>query len=237
MHASPFGPITIAPIAWVKSCFIEKFGIPRQPGLAPAATAEILFLGPFGQPQAFAGLEKVSHIWVQFGFHAWPAQPFAPKVRPPRLGGNVRVGVFATRSPNRPNGLGLSVVQLLAITEVDGLVRLQIAGHDLLDGTPVYDIKPYVPYADRPEQAVNTLAPAAPELRPVIWLHPAPAEAPQTLIEQLLQQDPRPAYQRDTTRRYHLRVQTLPLLRCWNVTFFFQETPVEAVCVEQVTMV
>ena len=141
--------MTLDPIGTVRSCFGGKFGVPRQPGLCPSAWGELVFHEPYRSPEAIRGLEGFSHLWLIFGFHESLAQGWKPTVRPPRLGGNRRVGVFASRSPFRPNGLGLSLVRLEGIdtSAMDAPVLL-LGGVDLLDGTPVYDIKPYLPYAE-----------------------------------------------------------------------------------------
>ncbi len=204
---------SVEPIGIVHSCYKEKFAIPRQPGLAPAATAIIEILPDYAKSEAFSGLESSSHIWVEFIFHAGfkrqetDAGPghWQTSVRPPRLGGNQRMGVFATRSPNRPNKMGLSAVKLEQIAFKDGGVQLHIAGHDLLDGTPVLDIKPYVPYADSLSDATNGFAAAPPVLLPVTFsravnevlasLAVDESHHLSALIEQILQQDPRPSYQ------------------------------------------
>jgi tRNA (adenine37-N6)-methyltransferase len=204
---------SVSPIGFVRSCFKEKFAIPRQPQLAPAARGVLELLPPFDQAHALEGLEQVSHVWLLFLFHqALEAEPRL-RVRPPRLGGNRMVGVFSTRATHRPNGIGQSVVRL------DGIApgRLQLSGIDLLDGTPVLDIKPYVPYADAITNAHNGLAADAPEPITVRWteasLQQARSEALrlgeplQELIEQCLAQDPRPAYQTPLpTRRYGTRL-------------------------------
>ena len=144
----------VTPVGFVRSCFKEKFAIPRQPQLAPAARGVLELLAPFDQAQAIEGLEQVSHVWLLFLFHqALESQPRL-KVRPPRLGGNQSVGVFATRSTHRPNGIGQSVVKLEKVEPG----RLWLSGIDLLDGTPVLDIKPYVPYADCVTTATNQIA-------------------------------------------------------------------------------
>lgn len=200
------------PVGIIHSCFAEKFAIPRQPLLAPAATATLELLPPYDQPEALEGLEGVSHLWLLFVFHAAGHGSKHLRVRPPRLGGNQRIGVFASRATHRPNPIGQSVVRLDGI--VDG--RLQLSGVDLLDGTPVLDIKPYVPYADAVEGAVNPLAPAPPAPIAVHWQPAAllQAEAEQqrlqqplvTLVEQCLAQDPKPAYQQpDASRQYGVR--------------------------------
>tara|TARA_Y100000748_G_scaffold303382_1_gene308297 strand:+ start:9591 stop:10283 length:693 start_codon:yes stop_codon:yes gene_type:complete len=200
------------PVGIIHSCFAEKFAIPRQPLLAPAATATLELLPPYDQPEALEGLEGVSHLWLLFVFHAAGHGSKHLRVRPPRLGGNQRIGVFASRATHRPNPIGQSVVRLDGI--VDG--RLQLSGVDLLDGTPVLDIKPYVPYADAVEGAVNPVAPAPPAPIAVHWQPEAllQAEAEQqrlqqplvTLVEQCLAQDPKPAYQQpDASREYGVR--------------------------------
>lgn len=202
-------PHVIEPIGYLRSCFKEKFAIPRQPRLAPAARGVLELLPPFDSADAVAGLEQVSHVWLLFLFHqALEAQPRL-RVRPPRLGGNRMVGVFATRATHRPNGIGQSVVKLDRVEPG----RLLVSGIDLLDGTPVVDIKPYVPYADALPDATNEMAAEAPVLIEVLWsetaLQQARAEALRLaepvveLIEQCLAQDPRPAYQKpDPERRY-----------------------------------
>jgi tRNA-Thr(GGU) m(6)t(6)A37 methyltransferase TsaA len=202
----------VAPVGFVRSCFKEKFAIPRQPQLAPAARGVLELLAPFDQPQAIEGLEQVSHVWLLFVFHqALETQPRL-KVRPPRLGGNQSLGVFATRSTHRPNGMGQSVVKLDKVEPG----RLWLSGIDLLDGTPVLDIKPYVPYADCLPSAVNQIAATAPQLIEVRWSDGALLQAQQhslrlaeplvELIEQCLAQDPRPAYQKPIPeRRYGVR--------------------------------
>ena len=206
-------------IAVAHTPFAEKFAIPRQPSLAPAARAKIELLPPYNQPEALQGLEQVSHIWLLFSFHAVPADdPANPRlrVRPPRLGGNELVGVFASRSTHRPNGIGQSVVKL---EKVEGSC-LWVSGVDLLDGTPILDIKPYVPYADSIEGASNGIAPATPATTAVSWEHSAFTSAQQHgvrlqedvagLIEQCLAQDPKPAYQKpDAAREYGVKLWDL----------------------------
>ena len=191
----------VSPVGFVRSCFKEKFAIPRQPQLAPAARGVLELVAPFDQGEAVQGLEQVSHVWLLFLFHQALEDKPRLKVRPPRLGGNQSMGVFATRATHRPNGIGQSVVKLDKVEPG----RLWLSGIDLLDGTPVLDIKPYVPYADVIDNATNGMASAAPELIPVLWDEPALAQARQhglrlgeplvELIEQCLAQDPRPAYQ------------------------------------------
>ncbi|MBK7982295.1 MAG: tRNA (N6-threonylcarbamoyladenosine(37)-N6)-methyltransferase TrmO [Candidatus Competibacteraceae bacterium] len=195
--------VHLAPIGVVRSCFRQKFGIPRQPGLAPAARATLELLPPYNQPAAVRGLEGFSHVWLVFVFHGIPAGRWQPTVRPPRLGGNRRLGVFATRSTFRPNPLGLSAVRLERVTIERGSVILHLAGIDLLDGTPVLDLKPYVPYADCIPTATGGFASDAPPSAVAVEFSPAALAVCATwregdlreLIAQLLSQDPRPAYE------------------------------------------
>ncbi|MFF7708009.1 tRNA (N6-threonylcarbamoyladenosine(37)-N6)-methyltransferase TrmO [Pseudomonas sp. NPDC007930] len=206
-------PHQVEPVGYVRSCFKEKFAIPRQPALAPAARGVLELLPPFDNGDAVQGLEQVSHVWLLFLFHqALEATPRL-KVRPPRLGGNRSMGVFATRATHRPNGIGQSVVRLERVEPG----RLYLSGIDLLDGTPVLDIKPYVPYADAVAGARNSMAAEAPGLIQVGWAAEALASAHAhserlgeplvALIEQCLAQDPRPAYQTPTPeRRYGVRL-------------------------------
>ena len=202
---------TFEPIGTIHSCFKEKFGIPRQPGLAPAAEATLELLPPYNRPEALQGLEGYSHLWINFVFHRSIDTPWRPMVRPPRLGGNRRVGVFATRSPVRPNPIGLSVVELAGIDLKQ--CQLHLKGIDLLDGTPVLDIKPYLPYVDAIPDAHGGFAPQAPNQPPWGVIFEDQAEQalvqivgdrlPQTieLITQLLKLDPRPAYMENNRER------------------------------------
>jgi tRNA-Thr(GGU) m(6)t(6)A37 methyltransferase TsaA len=197
----------VSPVGYVRSCFKEKFAIPRQPHLAPAARGVLELVAPFDQGDAVQGLEMVSHVWLLFVFHQALEDKPRLKVRPPRLGGNQSMGVFATRATHRPNGLGQSVVKLEKVEAG----RLWLSGIDLLDGTPVLDIKPYVPYADIVSEATNTMASAAPALIAVEWDATAMTQAQAhglrlsepmiELIGQCLAQDPRPAYQTPTPER------------------------------------
>lgn len=195
---------TVNPVATISTPFREKFAIPRQPGLASAATGQITLLPPYDHNNALDGLEFSSHIWLIFLFHkAIPGANQAPRlqVRPPRLGGNKKLGVFATRSTHRPNAIGQSLVKLEKVESCG----LRVSGVDLLDGTPILDIKPYVPYSDCLPQAWNQLADEAPARIDVQWQAAASAQAEYhqqrtghpviELINQCLAQDPKPAYQ------------------------------------------
>ena len=144
---------TFEPVGIIHSPYKEKFGIPRQSSLVRAARAQLELFAPYNHPDAVRGLEAFSHIWIQFVFHQTAARGWTPLVRPPRLGGNARVGVFASRSTHRPNPIGLSLVELAGIDYTGGL-KLNLTGADLVDGTPVLDIKPYIPFVEsRPDAA------------------------------------------------------------------------------------
>ncbi|MDX5332656.1 MAG: tRNA (N6-threonylcarbamoyladenosine(37)-N6)-methyltransferase TrmO [Gammaproteobacteria bacterium] len=197
--------ITLQPIGYVHSCFREKFGIPRQPGLVPHARARIEILAPYNRAEAFRGIEDFSHLWIGFLFHRHLGAAWRATVRPPRLGGNERVGVFATRSTYRPNPLGLSVVRLDHVEIAGDAVSLHVSGIDLLDGTPVVDIKPYLPYADALPEARGGFAPTPPDRtlgivftetadRQIAAREAAGLPDLRALITELLQLDPRPAY-------------------------------------------
>ena len=200
---------TLRPIARIQSDFSEKFGIPRQSGLVEALRARVVFAPEYRVREAFRGLEGFTHIWLVWGFSQNVEAGWSPTVRPPRLGGNVRMGVFATRSPFRPNPLGLSCVELLAIDydAPDG-PALVVGGADLLDGTPIFDVKPYVPHADCRPQARGGFADAHREDRLAVDFPPRlEALVPPDKREALrgvLAGDPRPSYQRDPQRLYGL---------------------------------
>lgn len=229
-------------IGIVHSPYHEKFAIPRQPGLAKI-DAIVELLPPFAEPAAVSGLDQFSHIWVTFVFHAVLSKQhgvlakkngdrdWQPLVRPPRLGGNEKVGVFATRSTHRPNPIGLSVVELLRV-EIDNGVRLHIRGADLLDGTPVLDIKPYIPYADAIPQAHAGFAQLAPSRLSVSWSDVALLAVEsatndlKSTIEEILSFDPRPAYQNEPDRIYGVHIAG------HNVRFRIDDSGVEIIGVE-----
>lgn len=195
----------MTPIAHIRSDFSEKFGIPRQSGLVEELRASIVFEPPYRDPSALRGIDGFSHLWLIWEFSQ--AQGWSPTVRPPRLGGNKRLGVFATRSPFRPNPIGLSCVRLVEVRQDRelGLV-LVVAGADLMDGTPIYDVKPYLPYADCKSDAVGGFAsiPKKASLEvdcPPELLQPVPGDKRAALLA-VLAQDPRPQYQDDRSRVY-----------------------------------
>ena len=201
----------IVPIAYIRTEFPEKFGIPRQSGLAENLRARIVFEPGFRNPDALRGLEGFSHIWLIWEFSAnRTVREWQPTVRPPRLGGNTHLGVFATRSPFRPNPLGLSCVEVAGI-ELDTPAGpiIHVKGADLMDGTPIYDIKPYVEYADCHPDARSGFVDNLSEKRLEVIYEPQARDsvADETLLRSLtevLALDPRPAYQNDPHREYGL---------------------------------
>ncbi len=202
------------PIAHIRSAFPEKFGIPRQSGLADVP-AEIVFEPDYRTAQAFEGLDEYSHIWLLWEFSevSKRQEEWRPMVRPPRLGGNTRVGVFATRSPFRPNPIGLSCVRLDGIQWGEEGPVLQVVGADLLDGTPILDIKPYLPYVDSHPEAEGSFAERRKEERltvefPQKWREKV-SEEQYRILCQLLEQNPRPSYQKDPDRIYGMRYADL----------------------------
>jgi len=210
-------------IAHIRSDFSEKFGIPRQSGLVEELKAVIVFEPEFRNPDALRGLEGFSHLWLIWQFSKAVRQDWSPTVRPPRLGGNERMGVFATRSPFRPNPIGLSCVKLDRVElhpELGPVIH--VAGADLLDGTPIYDIKPYLPYADCKPDAVGGFASAPKEATLQVVcsdevMAQFPAERRSALLG-VLAQDPRPSYQNDPEREYGMGFAG------FNVRFTVEET-------------
>ena len=197
----------LSPIAYIRSEFPTKFGIPRQSGLVSSLRAMIVFEPMYRNPDALRGIESFSHLWLIWEFSEVLRKGWSPTVRPPRLGGNTRIGVFATRSPFRPNPIGLSCVRLEQVCpdSKHGTVLL-VSGADLMDGTPIYDIKPYIPYADAHPEAVGGFAQEAPVPTlqvdfPPQLLERIPEERRQALIG-VLALDPRPSYQDDPKRVY-----------------------------------
>ena len=194
-------------IAHIENDFSTKFGIPRQSGLVNSLRSRIVFAPEYRNPDAFRGLEDFSHVWLIWEFSQAVRQKWSPTVRPPRVGGNTRMGVFATRSPFRPNPVGLSAVQLeeVVLHGADA-PYLVVSGADLMNGTPIYDIKPYLPHIDSHPDARGGFAVPAAEHRlkvvfPEQWLEKVPEQLRDGLTE-VLAQDPRPSYQHDPERIY-----------------------------------
>ncbi len=199
-------------IAHIRNAFPTKFGLPRQSGLVPELTSTIVFEPEYRVDAALRGIEDYSHLWLIWGFHQavreGDSQAWRPTVRPPRLGGNTRMGVFATRSPFRPNPIGLTVVKLLAVEDSPEGKVLIVAGADMMDGTPIYDIKPYLPYVDSVPGAVGGFTEGTADYHlqvdcPEDLMGRVPKDMQETLLG-VLSQDPRPAYQHDETRVYGL---------------------------------
>ncbi|GGK73963.1 tRNA (N6-threonylcarbamoyladenosine(37)-N6)-methyltransferase TrmO [Amphritea balenae] len=233
--------LSINPIALIHSGYKEKFGIPRQPGLAASMTATIELLPPFDSPDTVRGLEHCSHIWLLFVFSACVDKGWSPLVRPPRLGGNEKLGVFATRSPFRPNPVGLSPVKLDQIRKDNGKVFLDVSGADLLDQTPIIDIKPYLPYADIIPEAEFELASSIEMLDLPVHFNSAATAALlthsnrlqqplQQQIEEVLQCDPRPAYHKgkDNNRDYGIKLHDL------NIRWQISDSRIDVTIIEKV---
>lgn len=235
--------LTLTPVAITRSCFQDKFGVPRQPGLTRHAWAELIIQPPFDQEDAFRGLESCSHLWLTFQFHQAVRAEWRPLVRPPRLGGNRKIGVFATRSPFRPNSLGLSVVKNEGLVRCGQQLILKIRDHDLIDGTPVVDIKPYLPFTDAVPDARIDWVQSPPQAQlPVSFSEQAErllAALPalrypdlRELIADILSYDPRPSFRRgrEEARIYGVHLYDL------NVRFRFLSEDGIAAGVEVITV-
>ena len=199
--------LTLTPVAIIRTPYKEKFSVPRQPDLVRDGTGVVELLPPYNLPEAVRGLEQFSHLWLIFQFDRIETGKWHPTVRPPRLGGNRRMGVFATRSTHRPNPIGLSKVELKKVECKNGDVKLYVGAVDLVDGTPIFDIKPYIAYADQAPDAVSGFAQYKPETRLTVLF----TQEVQTILAQIepkypfikrfitevLQQDPRPAYHQE----------------------------------------
>ena len=219
-------------IARMKSDFPSKFGIPRQSGLVEELTSTIIFEPEYRNPDALRGLEAFSHMWIIWQFSEAVRQGWSPTVRPPRLGGNTRMGVFATRSPFRPNNLGLSSVKLLGVehTEKYGTV-LHVGGADLMDGTPIFDIKPYIPYGDSHPEATGGFTDRTGDFLlkvafPSALLEMLPEDKRAAAVG-VLEHDPRPSYQKDAQRIYGLSFAG------FNIRFRVEEKKLTVLSVEK----
>ena len=227
----------ITPIGIIHSCFTEKFGIPRQPGMVASATAQLELLPPFNRREMVRGLEQFSHIWVHFQFHETLAEGWKPTVRPPWLGGQKRVGVFATRSPHRPNHLGLSVVRLEAVVWDKGQLFLELSGIDFLDQSPVFDIKPYIRYSDcipiascgyalGEQPAVDVAFSAGAETFCSNYLKETGRNI-RRLVEDLIRHDPRPASQKKNRKDFGMLLWNVNIRWTVEGTSFYIKSCVE----------
>ena len=196
-------------IARIRNPYDEKFGVPRQSGLAEEVLSEIVFEPEYRAEEALRGIEDFSHLWLIWAFDRNEREGWSPTVRPPRLGGNTRVGVFATRSPFRPNAIGLSCVRLKRIEKTAEGCVLVVGGADLVNGTPIYDIKPYLPYADCRPEATGGFTDREEKRRVAVEIAPEAAEKlteeEQRMLKDALKEDPRPAYQDTPDRGYGFR--------------------------------
>ncbi len=214
--------LSVKPIAYIETDFKEKFGIPRQAGRVGSLSGRIVFLPEYRSPDSLRGIEAFSHLWLLFDFSKAHRKEWSPTVRPPRLGGNRRVGVFASRSPYRPNPIGLSSVRLLSVekTETEGYV-LHVGGVDLLDGTPILDIKPYLPGADCHPSALGGYADEAHDYRLRVDFPPHllaiidPSKQEAAIA--CLAEDPRPSYQNDPKREYAMQYAS------WDIHFTVED--------------
>ena len=199
-------------IAYARNGFKDKFGLPRQVEEGSVLETRIELVSPYAVPEAVRGLEGYSHLWLLWGFHRNNRQGWSPTVRPPRLGGNKRVGVFATRSPIRPNAIGLTSVRLLRIEKDPLGPVLVVSGADMVDGSPIYDIKPYVTYADSHPDAISGFVdevsfPKVEVLGLDEWMKMSSSQVSRAEWIEILEHNPRPAYQQDPTRVYKLDYQ------------------------------
>ena len=213
--------LTLQPVAVIHTPYKEKFSVPRQPNLVQDGTGIVELLPPYNQAEAVRGLEQFSHLWLIFQFDHIPQGKWHPTVRPPRLGGNQRVGVFASRSTHRPNPIGLSKVELRHVECKNGKVLLHLGAVDLVDGTPILDIKPYLAYADSEPDAISGFAQSEPkpllqveftlEAESAVKKHSKNRPHLQRFIIEVIQQDPRPAYQQGkaTARLYGISLYDL----------------------------
>ncbi|EGU44808.1 hypothetical protein VII00023_11439 [Vibrio ichthyoenteri ATCC 700023] len=227
---------TIEPIGIIQSPYKEKFAVPRQPRLIPAATAKVKLQGAVNCAEAIRGIEQFSHVWLLFLFDQNLAAGWKPTVRPPRLGGNERIGVLASRSTFRPNGIGMSAVELKGVSQTGDQFYLELGSVDLVDGTPIVDIKPYIPYTDSISEAQGGYAESEPEKAIVCFL-PCATESLKRLpdaqhirqvIEQVLAQDPRPAYKKNKPDSKEYAVNLFNL----NVKFTVNDNLVSVTVIE-----
>ncbi|KJG55417.1 tRNA (adenine(37)-N6)-methyltransferase [Photobacterium kishitanii] len=226
---------SIEPIGIIHSPYKEKFAVPRQPGLVPSARCEVVLQDQANSLDAVRGIEQFSHVWLLFLFDQNLDAGWRPTVRPPRLGGNERIGVFASRSTFRPNGIGMSAVKLQGVRHHNGQVIIDIAGADLVDGTPIIDIKPYIPYSDSLPDALGGFATSQPSTLEVQFTPQAQqqlvgkqADYHRAVITEVLAQDPRPAYKKGKTDTKHYAVNLFD----FNVQFTVTEPIISVISID-----
>ena len=226
----------VQPIAFVESPYKEKFAVPRQPRLVPAATARIRLVDELNCAEAVRGLEQFSHLWILFLFDQNLSAGWKPTVRPPRLGGNERIGVLASRATFRPNGIGMSAVELKGVIKEGDQYYIEVGSVDLVDNTPIVDIKPYIPYSDSIPEAIGGYASQQPSTISVTWSKEATLSIlartngvqEQQVIEQVLAQDPRPAYKKNKPDSKEYAVNLFDL----NVKFTVQDNLVTVTAID-----
>ena len=236
--------LALTPVAIIHTPYKEKFSVPRQPNLVPDGTGVVELLPPYNSPEAVRGLEQFSHLWLIFQFDKVPQGKWQPTVRPPRLGGNQRIGVFASRATHRPNPLGLSKVELKRVECENGKVLLHLGSVDLVDGTPIFDIKPYLAYADSEPTAQSSFAQDKPQTQLQVSFSPQALRTLESAVEKqpelrphlprficdVLKQDPRPAYQQGQASERIYGVH----LYDFNVRFqFIDEQQILVVAIDQ----
>lgn len=228
----------MSPIAFIRTPYKEKFAVPRQPGIVDAIKGQIEFISPYNDRNILRGIEQFSHLWLIFQFHQTAEHGWKPLVRPPRMGGNEKLGVFATRSTFRPNAIGMSVVSRGEMRFDNGQLTLEVSGMDLVDGTPIVDIKPYLPYVDAIPDATAGFAQSTPAQKPVIWSETARKDCERMgvekngkarAIEAVLSQDPRPAYKAETEdeKVYGMRLWDM------NIKWQYKDEVIQILSLEQ----
>ncbi len=225
------------PIGFIQSPYKEKFAVPRQPRLAPSATSRIKLVGEANSPEAIRGIEQFSHLWLLFLFDQNLEAGWRPTVRPPRLGGNERIGVFASRATFRPNGIGMSAVELKGVIQEGNQTYLELGSVDLVDNTPIIDIKPYIPYSDSIPDALGGFADKEPDVLDVflsidaqksLSSHPQRREI-EAVIKEVLGQDPRPAYKKGKVDNKEYAVNLFDL----NVKFLVESNSITVTAIDR----
>ncbi|MUK36223.1 tRNA (N6-threonylcarbamoyladenosine(37)-N6)-methyltransferase TrmO [Aliivibrio fischeri] len=227
----------IDPIGFIQSPYKEKFAVPRQPRLAPSATSRIKLVSEANSPEAIRGIEQFSHLWLLFLFDQNLEAGWRPTVRPPRLGGNERIGVFASRATFRPNGIGMSAVELKGVIQEGNQTYLELGSVDLVDNTPIIDIKPYIPYSDSIPDALGGFADKEPDVLDVFLSinaqkslnsHPQRREI-EAVIKEVLGQDPRPAYKKGKVDNKEYAVNLFDL----NVKFLVESNSITVTAIDR----